>query len=205
MTLHAAAAIFLTTDLREDGDQQPVWAFVVLAGLANLVAIVMHMAKATGDGDGDDVDSSPSDLALKLQERPEECIVYLLLGIFCPEALTFLTSSQSSHMWFRKLSLIGAFLEDLPVTFVLFTCERMATACSGHYARSSRPQPHSQQRVHSARARLLASRACALGPAAHDHRRPLPTARRMWALPAARTAAAPCDRLPRAPHRSCTL
>ena len=43
----------------------------------------------------------PSDLQLKFKQRPEECVLVLMLGIVSTESLCFLSKEQHDHMNFR--------------------------------------------------------------------------------------------------------
>ena len=56
-----------------------------------------------------------SEFSLKLQERLEECVLFLMIGTVNTECLCFLTSNEASHTAFRKISLLTNLIEGAPI------------------------------------------------------------------------------------------
>jgi len=73
------------------GEHQLFWAFICLALLSNLVALVGYVARNVESIEGRDGELVPSDLQLKFKQRPEECVLVLMLGIVSTESLCFLS------------------------------------------------------------------------------------------------------------------
>jgi len=111
--LHCAVAIWLTMEYW--GDHQPFWSFIVLALVANLIGIVAYIARNVGDDAGT---GQPSEFSLKLQQRPNECVVVLICAIINTECLCFLTQSETAHTAFRKLDVLRTLLEGVPALFL---------------------------------------------------------------------------------------
>ena len=73
------------------GEHQLFWAFICLALLSNLIALVGYVARNVESIEGRDGELIPSDLQLKFKQRPEECVLVLMLGIVSTESLCFLS------------------------------------------------------------------------------------------------------------------
>ena len=76
------------------GEHQLFWAFICLALLSNLVALVGYVARNVESIEGRDGELIPSDLQLKFKQRPEECVLVLMLGIVSTESLCFLSKEH---------------------------------------------------------------------------------------------------------------
>ena len=76
------------------GEHQLFWAFICLALLSNLVALVGYVARNVESIEGRDGELIPSDLQLKFKQRPEECVLVLMLGIVSTESLCFLSKAH---------------------------------------------------------------------------------------------------------------
>jgi hypothetical protein len=113
-TLHVCVALHLGQHYW--GRQQAIWALIMLALFANLVGIISWVFKNSSEPDG-----SPSEFSKKLQERPDECVLILVLGIVNTEGLCFLTENEGSHRTFRILELLRTLFEDVPIFFVLLS------------------------------------------------------------------------------------
>ena len=75
--LHCAVAIWLTVYYW--GDHQPVWSFIVLALVANLIGIVAYISRNVEPGDPNDPNGygrgQPSEFSQKLMERPNDVVI----------------------------------------------------------------------------------------------------------------------------------
>ena len=93
--LHVGVAIFM--QMYHYGEHQLFWAFICLALLSNLVALVGYVARNVDSIEDRDGNLIPSDLQLKFKQRPEECVLVLMLGIVSTESLCFLSKEQHDH------------------------------------------------------------------------------------------------------------
>lgn len=114
LILHACVAIWVHFNFNGIVQQPFFWLCIVLAFLANLLSIVVYIARS--------IDREPpatglpqlSDFQRRLSERPEECVVLLMLGLMNTEWLCFLTTDERAHTSFRKMSLLSSVIEDVP-------------------------------------------------------------------------------------------
>ena len=95
-----AVAIFM--QVHYYGEHQLFWAFICLALAANLFALVGYVARNVDSIEDRDGELIPSDLQLKFKQRPEECVLVLMLGIVSTESLCFLSKEQHDHKNFRS-------------------------------------------------------------------------------------------------------
>ena len=113
--LHVAVAIYMQVEYH--GEHHWYWLFIVLALLANMVGIVGYVARSVG-ADAERP-QRPSDLQLKFKQRPEECVIVLMLGMMNTECLCFLSREPRDHDGFRKLGLLSNVVEGLPMLGLL--------------------------------------------------------------------------------------
>ena len=111
--LHVGVAIFM--QMYHYGEHQLFWAFICLALLSNLVALVGYVARNVDSIEDRDGNLIPSDLQLKFKQRPEECVLVLMLGIVSTESLCFLSKEQHDHKNFRMLGLLSNVIEGIPM------------------------------------------------------------------------------------------
>ena len=116
--LHLSVAFYVSANY--PGDHYLFWAFMVLSAMANLVAMILYIAKSVGpDVAIVGIPTKPSEISLKLQEHPNESMWCLMLAVINTESLCFLTTSEESHEAFRKMSIIGAVVEDFPLMLLI--------------------------------------------------------------------------------------
>ena len=94
--LHIAVAIWVQVHYK--GEHDLFWAAVILAMVANLAGIVVYIARNVGGEPPDVGTAEPSPLMRKFSERPEECVVVLMLGIVNTECLCFLSAVEEDQM-----------------------------------------------------------------------------------------------------------
>ena len=87
----------------------------IVALIANIVAIVIFIVKNVGGDDGSKGGGIASEFSLKLQERVEECVLFIMVGTVNTESLCFLTTNEKVHTSFRKISILTNLIEGVPI------------------------------------------------------------------------------------------
>jgi len=114
LILHVSVAIWVQVEHRETSQQPFFWLVIVFALAANLISITLYIAKNVG---GEPPATGPpqlTELQRKLQDRPEESVVLLMLGLANTEWLCFLTVDEQAHTSFRMMALLSNVIEGVP-------------------------------------------------------------------------------------------
>ena len=166
--LHIWFAVRMTND--HYGDHQPFWVFIVLATIANLLGIVLFIAKgpemlSAAEGPKAHLTAAESEFSRRLTDQPMDCAMCLLGGTVSNECLCFMTASRAQQQLFRIQPLATALLEDLPFLCLLIHCARarrrhrqdrppFAPLCPAAAApqTAARRTPHAARRRHRRRA-----------------------------------------------------
>ena len=118
--LHFCVGLWLQFSFEDDKPSEAsyVWLAIIFALIANLLSIVVYVAKNVDSAPPDVGQPVESELQKKLSERPEESVGLLMLGMIDTEFLCFLTGDDRSHMRFRQLALVSQMVQGIPLTFL---------------------------------------------------------------------------------------